>query len=85
MRHQSWQAGFDSRLGHTEDFNNGNCVWPASCLVLMCGCEEIVRAQYCNWLVTRTASLRKHPTAQASGYGRRRPLVALLKEYKKRA
>jgi len=50
---------------------------PASCSALMDGCKEAIHA---HWLAIRaplTAKVVVWPTAQASGYGRRRPLVTL--------
>jgi len=38
--YHNWQAGFDSRLGHTEDMKNDTSACPASCLGLMVGARE---------------------------------------------
>jgi len=56
-----------------------------SCSALMGGCNGTLHARCCHQLVTSaafTAKIAAWPTAQASGNGRRRPLVTRRKEYR---
>ena len=59
---------------------------PASFPALMGGCEGTVHARCCHWFPSSaafTAKAAAWPNAQASGSGRRRPLVTLRKESQK--
>jgi len=48
--HQSWEAGFESRLSHTLGLKNGTCDLSSLALAMMDGCKEMVRVWCSYWL-----------------------------------